>query len=223
MAPRLAHDSSLKAVSVHAPRGASYVVFALLALMCSLVGRWVVSTVGEPYRQTVEQNERIQATAAVVEGMDERNLLALQRGVERAAECKSFNETLLDEGEDLHRKLSRRINKLTEAVSAGDASALVVALEAAIELHSDGRPIVDRRHLRAAAKKLQEVEKAGAKEKAAAAVPEPAVLESVYGRVKAAIDLSRDLEDSGERLEEEEKKLPSKWLPSFWATCRCAS
>ena len=44
----------------------------------------------------------------------------------------------------------------------------------------------------------------------------------MYGRVKAAIDLSRDLEDSGERLEEEEKKLPSKWLPSFWATCRCA-
>ena len=210
---RLSHPPSLAAVYVHAPRGAFVIVFAVLAVLHAVVGRWVLTTVGEPYRQTVEQNERLQATASIVDGIEDRNLLVLQSGLERAADIVTFNETLFDEGKALHRQLSTRINKLTAAAQAGDTGALVDALELAIEVHSgDGRPIVDRRTLRSAAKKLQELAKAAPQGDAAATaatsiVPEEAVLEGLYGRVKAAIDLSRDLGEAGERVEEDEKKL----------------
>ena len=45
------------------------------------------------------------------------------------------------------------------AEAAGKIKPLAAALSAAVEAHTDGRPIVDRFHLRASAKALQELEK----------------------------------------------------------------
>ena len=211
--PLLANPPSVHRVHVHAPRGISYLVFAVLAVAHALVGQWVFSTVGEPYRQTLMQNERIQATTSLIEGAETRNLLMLQSGLTRAAELPTFNETLFDDAKSLHQQLRKRLDTLKEAVSAGEAGPLADALETAIELHGDGRPIVDRHHLRAAAKRLQEVEK-----KAKGKDGGSSELEPLYARIKAAIELSRDTEETGDsRLEEEEKKLPSQYLPSFWA------
>lgn len=211
--PRLSHPPSLSAVFVHRKGGISYFVFAVLALLHAIVFRWLVSTVGEPYQQTVQQNERIQATAALAEGIDRRSLLSLQSGLTRAADLPTFNETLFEEGKDLHRKLRQRLDALTQAIDAEKPEAISAALSGAIELHTDGRPIVDQYHLRSAAKKLQ----LGIIENRLATL-NLAGASAMLERVKAAIELSRDLDEASDRHEEDEKKLPSKYLPSFWAS-----
>ena len=116
---RLQHPPSLAEVHVLAPRGLSYVVLGFIALAHAYAGHWVLSTIGEPYRQTVEQNDRIQATAAIAEGVERRSLLSLQTGLTRASELATFNETLFDDAKALHRTLRKRLDALTAAVEAG--------------------------------------------------------------------------------------------------------
>ena len=77
--PRLNHPPTLKSVHVHAPKGISYVVFALLAVLNAYVANWMWATIGEPYRAALEQNERIQATGALMEGIDLANARRLSR------------------------------------------------------------------------------------------------------------------------------------------------
>ncbi len=154
--PRLSHPKGLVSVHVLAPRGISYVVYALLAALHAYTFRWTYTTIGEPHAVAVAQNERITATKALVEGYERRNLIKLQDGVTLAAEIPTFNETLVSDARALLRQLRQRMDSLTAAVQAGEVGPLSAALTQAIELHSDGRPFVDRYHLRTAAKKLQE-------------------------------------------------------------------
>ena len=234
--PRLQHPPGLSAVHVHAPHGVSYVIFAVIAVAHALVAQWMWSTIGVPHQNAVDQNERIQATNALHSGVSERNLLRLQSGLTRASEIDTFNETLFDDAKLLHRTLRKRMDALSTAVEGGAAGTLATALEMAIEPHSDGRPIVDRHHLRTAAKKLHDlvkgvkevkmappVEKAKAAKGAKSTVEESALdepaLTATLDKVKAAIERCRgsDTDLPAEALEEDEKKLPSQYLPSFWA------
>ena len=64
--------------------------------------------------------------------------------------------------------LRGRMEALTAAVEAAEPKALGQALDSSIELHADGRPYVDRYHLRLAAKKLNAIVQA---QDAAAATP----------------------------------------------------
>ena len=221
--PRLTAPSSIKAVHLHAPVGAAYVVFAIIALLHAVVLQWMYSTVGMPYANAVEQNERIQATNSLHMGFSERNLLKLQSGLTRAADLDTFNETLFDDSKSLYRALSKRSDALAKASIGPATRPLAAALDAAIEPHTDGRPYVERKQLKGYLKKLGELSKP--KMAAPDAAPEPvdekemlseSELSATVEKVKAAIELSRGSEDEVEE-EEDEKKLPSKWLPSFWA------
>ena len=221
--PRLTAPSSIKAVHLHAPVGAAYIVFAIIALLHAVVLQWMYSTVGMPYANAVEQNERIQATNSLHMGFSERNLLKLQSGLTRAADLDTFNETLFDDSKSLYRALSKRSEALAKASIGPATRPLAAALDAAIEPHTDGRPYVERKQLKGYLKKLGELSKP--KMAAPDAAPEPvdekemlseSELSATVEKVKAAIELSRGSEDEVEE-EEDEKKLPSKWLPSFWA------
>ena len=77
---RLATPPSIRAVHVHGKTGISYLVFALFALAHAYVLQWMWQTVGEPFRVASEQNERITATNALLNGVEDRNLLQLQSG-----------------------------------------------------------------------------------------------------------------------------------------------
>ena len=136
---------------------------------------------------------------------------------------------------------------LTAAVEAAEPKALGQALDSSIELHADGRPYVDRYHLRLAAKKLNAIVQAqdaaamtpkakaaaaaaaasaaaASGDEAAAVAPAPVAgpvelsFLPVFQRVKAALQLGRGSDDEYEAEEEPERKLPSKYLPSFF-TC----
>ena len=221
--PRLSHPpDTIAAVHVHAKTGISYGVFACYALLFAYIGQWMFATIGEPFKIATEQNERIVATNMLVTGADERNLLQLQTGLTRAAELSSFNDTLFEDSKSLHRGLRKRMDQLAAAVSVAEVEPLSKALEFAIELHSDGRPFVDRYHLRTAAKKLQDVARKdgdGGGGGGGGGGASASALEKLFGSVKSAIELSRGSEDGppAELLDEDEKKLPSPYMPSFWA------
>ena len=217
---------SLLKVTVHAKGGASYFAYAVFVLLSALVGQRLMTTIGEPYATAMQQLDRIEATNYLLKGVEKRNLLSLQTGLTKAAELPTFNETLFDEGRTLLRALRTRLDGLVAAVEKAEVRPLADALTTAIDVAADGRPIVDRYHLKTAAKKLQELEKnsSAALAEAGRSAEEGQLhgdLQGLYGRVKEAITLSRGGEK--EELEEEptEKKLPSQWLPSFWA-CFCA-
>lgn len=167
----------------------------MFALLYALVGQRLVTTVGEPYTTAVLQLDRIDATYQLSKGIDERNLLSLQEGLTKAAELPKFNDTLFDEGKTLLRSLRMRLNALTAAVERGEPRPLADALSAAIEVSdADGRPFVDRYHLRSAAKKLQTLEEkavSAGNSNSESGVQLSADLEQLYGRVKEAISLSR--------------------------------
>ena len=215
-------STSLARVSSHGRGGLSYFAYALLFVLYAVVGRWMVSTVGEPRATAVAQLARIDATRLLHDGAARRNLLALQEGLSKAADVEPFNETLFDSSRVLLRGLRQRLEKLTEAVEAGPGAAtapLEAALDAAIELHSDGVPYVDRYHIRSAAKRLQEREKAAAAslgEKKAAALG--ASLEPLYARVAAALELGKESGNAtaADDDADDEKKLPGAYLPAFW-------
>ena len=234
--PRLSVPSSISAAHVHAPRGVSYVVFALFAVAHAFVIQWMWQTVGVPFRDASEQNERIQATNSLHLGMEQRNLIQLQSGLTRAAELPTFNDTLFDDAKSLHRLLRKSLESLDNAEAAGQLAPLALALDAAMAPHTDGRPIVDRFHLRTSAKALRELEKkreqqqpAGGKKAAQQQqAPTESELAALYERVKAATSTAKGgaREDDADGAAdatgaaeepEEEKKLPSKYLPSFWA------
>jgi hypothetical protein len=223
--PRLATPPTISAVHVLSRHGISYIVFAVLAIAHAGVAQWMWQTVGEPFRAAELQNEQIQVTNALMQGTETRNLLQLQSGLSRAADLDSFNETLFDEAKALHRAMRTRMDALTLAVEKAQVAPLATALRAAIEPHTDGRPFIDRYHLRTAAKKLQAQAQAEAQAemqaeaKAKAEVSEDD-LSSLYAEVRGAIELSRGSENEAPKLEEEEKKLPSRWMPSFWVGCR---
>lgn len=217
--PRLATPPTIQAAHVVSRHGISYIVFAVLAVAHAYCMQWMWQTVGEPFRTVQLQNEQIQVTKALQEGTETRNIVQLQSGLTRAAELAAFNETLFDESKTLHRAMRTRMEALAVAVEKGEVVPLAAALRAAIESHTDGLPFIDRYHLRTAAKKLQaqaqaEAEAAAAS-KAAAAVSEDE-LAALYAEVRGAIELSRGSENEASAVEEEEKKLPSKWMPSFW-------
>ena len=218
--PRLSHaPETINAVHIHAKTGISYGVFAVYAVLFAFISHWMWQTVGEPFRVATEQNDRITATNALLSGAEDRNLLQLQSGLTQAADIASFNETLFDSSKALHRNLRMRMDKLAVAVSKAEFAPLSEALTLAIELHDDGRPFVDRYHLRAAAKKLQEVATADEGKAAAVAGMPEAKLNALYVQIKSAIELSRGSEDGPSKVgtDEDEKKLPSPYLPSFWA------
>ena len=75
--PRLKHPPEIAAVYVHARGGLSYGVFAVYALLFAYVGQWMWATVGEPFKNATEQNERIVATNMLLSGAEERNVLQL--------------------------------------------------------------------------------------------------------------------------------------------------
>ena len=199
--PSLATPPTLAAAHLHARVGISYLVFAVIAVLHALVAQWMWSTVGVPHRAAAEQNERIQATNELHTGLSERNLLRLQAGLTRAVEIDAFNDTLFDDAKLLHRGLRKRLDALQVAVEGGQAPPLMAALEAAIEPHSDGLPIVDRHHLRTAAKRLHELNKkateraADAKGAASEGRLDAAAIDALLGRVRGAIDRSRGNED----------------------------
>lgn len=170
-------------------------IYAILALLYALVGQQLFATVGQPYAIAVQQINRIEATNQILRGMEDRNLLSLQEGLTKAAELPKFNETLFEEGKKVLRVLRERLDALAAAVEQGEPRALAGALADAIEVLDDGRPIVDRYHLRSAAKKLQEVEKVSIvafAETGRSADGEQlqADLVALYGRVKDAIALT---------------------------------
>ena len=222
--PSLDTPPELLRATVHAPRGLSYVVYAVLAVFYAVVGQKMVASIGEPYRTAVAQLDRIEATHQLVEGLEKRSLLQLQDGLTKAADIADFNATLFHDGRALLRALRKRMENLTAAVEAAEVGPLRAALERAIELHADGRPIIDRFHMKSAAKKLQELQKREldvAETAGAAAVAAhgevAAELSGLYGRVKEALELSRGADEIETVEEPAEKKLPSKHMPSFSA------
>ena len=76
-----------------------------------------------------------------------------QKGFHHILDCAS----LFADGRSLLGGLRQRMEALTAAVEAAEPEALGQALERSIELHADGRPYVDRYHLRLAAKKLNAI------------------------------------------------------------------
>ena len=218
--------------------GASYGVYAVLAVLYALVGRQLIATVGEPYRTAMAQQDRIEASRLLIEGSDARNLISLQSGLTKAADIPTVNASLFDDSRALLRGLRPRMEALTAAFEVAKPDELATALGGAIELHSDGRPFVDRYHIRQAAKKLQQMVRAqdkaaagaddGAGAAAAAAAsdasaskPEPGPAEAavtpLFERVTAALELARGSEEEAVVEEEEERKLPHEWMPSFVA------
>ena len=141
--------NSIAACHVHRKHGVSTAIFAAYGLVISFVAHWMWTTVGEPYRVAVEQNEHIQVTNMLLVGTEERNVLKLQTGLMRGSELATFNESLFDSSKALLRAVRKRKEQLDEAVAGNEAAALVAALDTAIDLHEDGRPFVDRAHLRA--------------------------------------------------------------------------
>ena len=132
-------------------------VYAVLAVLYAVVGRQMLASVGEPYATAMNQQLRIEATLMLSDGLETRNIIQLQGGLTKAAELPTFNETLFADGRSLLGGLRQRMEALTAAVEAAEPEALGQALERSIELHADGRPYVDRYHLRLAAKKLNAI------------------------------------------------------------------
>ena len=224
--PSLDPPPSLLKITVHAPHGLAYVVYAVFVALYAIVGQRLYTTSGEPYATAMLELDRIEATNQLMTGLDERNLLSLQAGLTKAADLPTFNDTLFDDSKALLKSLRMGLDELTAAVETGEREKLAVALKGAIVLHTDGRPVVDRYHLRSAAKKLQSIANATkatlveqGKETEAEAMESE--LAELYGEVKEALVLSRGKEAEEEPEEPPEKKLPSKWLPAFWA-CFCA-
>ena len=215
--------------------GASYGVYAVLAVLYALVGRQLVATVGEPYRTAMAQRDKIEASRLLIDGADARNLIALQGGLTKAADIPTVNASLFDDSRVLLRGLRPRMEALTAAFEVAKPDELATALGGAIELHTDGRPFVDRYHIRQAAKKLLQMVRAqdnatapaaaAATDAAAAAKPEPGPAEAaaapLFERVTAALELARGSEEEAEVEAEEERKLPHAWMPSF-VTCLLA-
>jgi len=137
--------------------GLSLGVYAVLAVLYAVVGRQMLASVGEPYATAMNQQLRIEATLMLSDGLETRNIIQLQGGLTKAAELPTFNETLFADGRSLLGGLRQRMEALTAAVEAAEPEALGQALERSIELHADGRPYVDRYHLRLAAKKLNAI------------------------------------------------------------------
>ena len=137
--------------------GLSLGVYAVLAVLYAVVGRQMLASVGEPYATAMNQQLRIEATLMLFDGLETRNIIQLQGGLTKAAELPTFNETLFADGRSLLGGLRQRMEALTAAVEAAEPEALGQALERSIELHADGRPYVDRYHLRLAAKKLNAI------------------------------------------------------------------
>ena len=243
------HCPGISKIEALGKGGLSLGVYAVLAVLYAVVGRQMLATVGEPYQTAMNQQVRIEATLMLFDGLETRNIMQLQAGLTKAAELPTFNETLFADGRSLLGGLRQRMEALTAAVEAAEPEALGQALDRSIELHADGRPYVDRYHLRLAAKKLNAIvqaqdaaaatPKAKAKAEAAAeaaaaaaaasgnaaaaaAAPEPGPVEAgflpLFERVKAALQLGRGSDDEYEAEEEPERKLPSKYLPSFF-TC----
>ena len=247
------HCPGISKIEALGKGGLSLGVYAVLAVLYAVVGRQMLATVGEPYQTAMNQQVRIEATLMLFDGLETRNIMQLQAGLTKAAELPTFNETLFADGRSLLTGLRGRMEALTAAVEAAEPKALGQALDSSIELHADGRPYVDRYHLRLAAKKLNAIVQAqdaaamtpkakaaaAAAAEAAAAAAEAAEASGdeaaavapapvagpvelsflpVFQRVKAALQLGRGSDDEHEAEEQPERKLPSRYLPSFF-TC----
>jgi hypothetical protein len=210
------HCPGISKIEALGKGGLSLGVYAVLAVLYAVVGRQMLATVGEPYQTAMNQQVRIEATLMLFDGLETRNIMQLQAGLTKAAELPTFNETLFADGRSLLGGLRQRMEALTAAVEAAEPEALGQALDRSIELHADGRPYVDRYHVRLAAKKLNAIVQAqdaaaatptakadagaaaaaaAGDAAAAAAAPEPGPVEArflpLFERVKAALQLGR--------------------------------
>ena len=220
--PRLSHPpDTIAAVHVHAKTGISYGVFACYALLFAYIGQWMFATIGEPFKIATEQNERIVATNMLVTGADERNLLQLQTGLTRAAELSSFNDT--------PSKIRSRCTVVCASAWTSwlrrsawpkwspcpRRSSLPSSCTRRAAVRRSIPPPYSREKLQDVARKDGDGGGGGGGGGGASA----SALEKLFGSVKSAIELSRGSEDGppAELLDEDEKKLPSPYMPSFWA------
>lgn len=215
---RLDPPPSLKKVTVHAKGGPAYLILSLFAVLYALAASRLLATAGEPYATAELDNKRIRAISYLQQGFEYRSRRDLQAGLLEAAELPTFNSTLFDECQALLRSLKLKVEALDKAKEAEEVSGLEEALLAAVELHTDGRPVVHS-HARSARDTLRTMEErerrrlVGEGREAEANELEKR-LNVTYSRVAEALAMWTEASEIENEIME--TKLPSKWLPSFW-------
>jgi hypothetical protein len=141
---RLAHPSSLRSATLHAPKGLSFAAYALLAALYALVGQQLYRTSGEPLATAIAHHARIDSATKLDSASERRDLLQLQAALTDCAELLSTDATFAASATagrlDISRQLLRAMRDVTAQLDAaadladsGEASLAVASLTAALD------------------------------------------------------------------------------------------